>query len=66
MTDRELFEEVLNRFQKQYRFEIEHPYGDAYFELKKNEEVIGGMNPEGYNLLYNLFKLCKLLQRELG
>ena len=65
MTDKQLFEEVLNRFQQQYKFEINRPYNDGYIELFKNGDSLGGMNPEGYNLLCNLLRLCNMLKDEL-
>ncbi|MBQ8218234.1 MAG: hypothetical protein IJZ79_02920 [Bacilli bacterium] len=65
MNDKELFNEVLKNFADTYRLEIIHPYDDEYFELKKNGTDIGGFNPTGYNLLYNLKRLCKLLEQEL-
>jgi len=65
MTDKELFNEVLDKFQKQYGFEVERPYNDGYIELIQNGDSIGGMNTDGYNLLYNLSRLCRMLKDEL-
>lgn len=65
MGEKELFEEVLNKFKDKYNFEIKHPYDDSYFEIYKNDRNIGGMNPSGYNLLRNLKELCSLLEAEL-
>ena len=66
MTDRELFEEVLKRFEEQYRLRIDRPYSDGYFELvDEGGNNLGGMNSDGYNLLFNLSRLCALLKDEL-
>jgi hypothetical protein len=40
-------------------------YGDEYFIIHKNGKEIGGFNPSGFNLLYNLKRLCNLLEGEL-
>ena len=66
MNDKQLFNEVLERFQQQYDFEVEHPYNDGYIEIVKDGEIIGGMNTDGYNLLYNLTRLCRTLKDELA
>lgn len=65
MTDRELFKEVLKNFAENYKLEITYPYGDDYFIIYKNGKEIGGFNPSGFNLLYNLKRLCNLLEYEL-
>ena len=65
MTDKELFLEVLNRFADQYDLEVEQPFNDGYFKITKHGEVIGGINIDGYNLLYCLSRLCGLLKDEL-
>ena len=65
MTDRELFKEVLNNFAENYKLEISYPYRDEYFIIHKNGKEIGGFNPSGFNLLYNLKRLCNLLEEEL-
>lgn len=66
MNDKQLFNEVLERFQQQYGFEVERPYNDGYIELIKDGDVLGGMNTDGYNLLYNLTRLCRTLKDELA
>ena len=65
MTDKELFNAVLDRFCEEYGLKIERPYGDGYFVVKKGKAEIGGMNQDGYNLLCNLSKLCRILEFEL-
>ena len=65
MNDKELFNAVLERFQKQYGFEVDRPYNDGYIELTKDGDSLGGMNTDGYNLLYNLTRLCRTLKDEL-
>lgn len=65
MTDYEIFDAVLERLSEQYRLTVIRPYGDGYFILKKDEKELGGMNPDGFNLLYNLTRLCKMLEEEL-
>lgn len=66
MNDKQLFNEVLERLQQQYDFEVERPYNDGYIELIKDGDVLGGMNTDGYNLLYNLTRLCRTLKDELA
>ena len=68
MADMELFNEVLKRFEEQYSLTVERPY--PYYPTiiqVKNEagRVVGEMNTEGYNLLFNLKRLCDMLEDEL-
>ena len=66
MTDKELFEEVLARFQESYKaIKIEHPYNDSYMVFTINGKALGGLNPEGHNLLYCLCELTKIYEVEL-
>ena len=62
MTDRELFDTILNRFADQYGLEISHPYDTEYFEIHRHGEYLGGMNPDGYNLLANISTLSSVLK----
>ena len=61
----DIFMKVLVTFVSQYDLTINFPYSDSYFELIKNGKVIGGMNPDGHNLLYCLTELCEILKDEL-
>ena len=67
MTDKELFEEVMKRFVNDYKVVVECPYNDGYkvFKLRSGYEI-GAFNSDGFNLLYNLNKLCKIFEYELG
>lgn len=67
MNEKELFKEVLDYFVKQYNLTLEVPYPDrpTYFIIKQGGTQIGDMNIDGYNLLYNLSRLCKFLENEL-
>lgn len=65
MTDFEIFMAVLERLTEQYRLTVIRPDGDQYFELKKDERMLGAMNPDGYNLLTNLTRLCRMLEEEM-
>ena len=65
MNDRELFDEVLARFEEQYGLYIERPYDDRCTFIFKKDEELGFMNTDGYNLLYNLTRLCDILKEEL-
>lgn len=65
MSENEIFDIVLKKFMEEYNFTITHPYDDTYFEIIKNGNSIGGMNPSGYNLLHNLKTICQLLENEL-
>lgn len=58
MSDRELFREVFKYFQSTYRG-LEMTGSIVSY---KGEPV---MNIEGFNLLYNLTRLCRVLQDEL-
>ena len=60
-----LFLRTLYSLVNEYEAEVDYPYEDSYFEIIKNGKVIGGMNPDGYNLLYNLTRLCEILKDEL-
>lgn len=63
MNDRELFLETLTRIAIQNNLDLEWPYGDGYFELKKNGNTLGGFNYSGYNFGYNIMRLGRLLDR---
>ena len=65
MNEKELFEEVLKQFIETYRLEIERPYDDSYIVIIQNGNELGGLNPSGHNLLYNLTELCNILNNEL-
>lgn len=66
MTDKELFEEVFNRFVERYNVIVERPYNNNYVVLKlRSGYVIGEFNYDGYNLLYNLDRLCKVFEYEM-
>lgn len=65
MNDKELFEQVLNNLTNQYGLKIEKPYNDGYIVIKKGDEALGAFNTSGYNLLYNLKRLCNVLEGEL-
>ena len=65
MTDKELFNEVLNSFIKKYNLDIIHPYNDSYIKIYQNEKMIGDLNSDGYCLLRNLSVLCMMLEHEL-
>ena len=68
MSDIEIFIQVLERLAEQYRLTIVRPDGDQYFELFESGKLggmIGAMNPDGYNLLHNLSRLCKMLEGKL-
>lgn len=66
MTDKELFEEVFNRFVERYNIIVERPYNNNYVVLKlRSGYVIGEFNYDGYNLLYNLDRLCKVFEYEM-
>lgn len=61
MNDRELFDKILERFVDTYGLEVSHPYYTEYLEISHHGEQLGGMNPDGYNLLANLTTLCSIL-----
>lgn len=66
MTDKDLFEEVLKNFQDSYKLKIEKPNNDCYIVINDNSgSYLGEMNYSGYNLLYNLTRLCDILKFEL-
>ena len=66
MTDYELFNAVLDRLSEFHRLTIVRPYGDQVIEIKNHYgRSLGMMNPDGYNLLYNLTRVCKMLEDEL-
>ena len=66
MTDKDLFEEVLKNFQDNYKLKIEKPNNDCYIIINDNSgSYLGEMNYSGYNLLYNLTRLCDILKFEL-
>lgn len=65
MSEKELFNEVLNYFVDNYHLEIERPYNDGYMIIKQGNRELGDFNSDGYNLLSNLSNLCKILKSEL-
>lgn len=65
MREKELFDEILNCFIEQYRLEIKYPYNDGYMEIRKDDKFLGSFNRDGYNLLFNLSRLCDVLNGEL-
>ena len=66
MSDKELFEEVFNRFVERYNVIVERPYNNNYVVLKlRSGYVIGEFNYDDYNLLYNLDRLCKIFEYEM-
>lgn len=62
MQDKEIFDLVLKTLAERYGLDVAHPYGDAYFELKKGTASLGGMNPAGKSLLANIAELSDLLR----
>jgi len=65
MSDRELFDAVLERFEFQYGLYIERPYDDGCTFIFKDGEDIASFNVDGYCLLRNLTVLCESLKEEL-
>lgn len=66
MADKELFEEVLKNFQDTYKLKIDKPNNDCYIVINDDSgNSLGEMNYSGYNLLYNLTRLCDILKSEL-
>lgn len=65
MSDRELFDAVLERFESQYGLYIERPYDDGCTFIFKDCEEIASFNIDGYCLLRNLTVLCESLKEEL-
>lgn len=61
MTDKELFEQILDQLKVSNNIDVERPFGDTYIELKKNGHYLGDMNYGGYNLAYCIYKLGKIL-----
>lgn len=62
MTEKELFKEVLDNLTNKYNLTVERPYNDEYIVIKKDNETLGEFNTSGYNLLYNLKRLCNTLE----
>jgi len=59
-NDKERFVEILNRFAEQYR--------SRNIKLEGTMVYIDGIckfNIDGYNLLYNLYRLCNALESQL-
>lgn len=44
MTDRELFEQILDHLKANNNIKIERPYGDTYIEFSKDGCYLGVMN----------------------
>ena len=65
MTDRELYTAVFENFVEKYNLTFEQPFNSGYTLVYKNGRLIGEFNIDGYNLLYNLDRLCKMLEDEL-
>ena len=61
MTDAEIFDAAVNSMAKAYNLTIEHPYDDDYIAVCRNGERLGGMNPRGYALGYNLHSFTSLM-----
>ena len=60
MNDKELFAAVIDSVVRRYNLELRKPYpGCEYFEIYQNGQLLGGMNPEGYSLLYNCKQLAE-------
>lgn len=67
MTERELFEEVLNKIAEREHLRIEKPYSNCqYLELYSGDKLLGGFNPDGYSLLFNIGKLYHVCRTILG
>lgn len=60
-TEKHIFDDVLEQFQIQY------PHRNIKYSYETCIEVDGELefNTDGYNLLYNLKRLCDVLQDEL-
>lgn len=58
--ERELFEQVLAKIMVRYNLTQKHPHNDEYFELYKGDKKLGGMNPAGWSLLYNITQLSEI------
>lgn len=61
MNEAEIFQLVLDTIVKRYGLEIKRPTElDGYFDLYFEGERMGGMNPKGFSLLYNIGKLYEI------
>jgi hypothetical protein len=65
MNDHDVFEIVLANLVERYHLELTHPYNDGYFDVCKGNRYLGGMNPDGNNLLANITMLSAILESEL-
>ena len=65
MNEKELFNEVLDYFVDYYKLEIRKPTTNDYIEIYKGDNLLGGFNPSGHNLLFCLRELCRILEQEL-
>ena len=65
INEKEMFQKLLGYFLDKYDLELKRPYGDSYICIYRGNDMIGEMNYEGYNLLYNLKRLCDILKDEL-
>lgn len=66
IEEKQILEAVLTNLSVTYNITITHPYQDGYTVFINRSGVeIGGINFDGYNLLYCLTAVCKLLNSEL-
>ena len=56
-----IFKEVVEATSERFGLEVQKPYNNGYLEFYRNGKKLGGINPQGTNLLYN----CKRLAEEL-
>lgn len=66
MNEQKLFALIFEHFQNKYghaNLEMVNPYGPKRTIVSMNGEMI--FNTDGYNLLYNLTRLCDALKEEL-
>lgn len=66
MNEKEILGAVISCFAKAYGLQVTQPYKDGYTVFRDDSgKEIDSINFDGYNLLYNLTKLCELLNAEL-
>jgi hypothetical protein len=63
MIDAEIFDAAVASMCETYNLTISHPYDDDYIAVYRDDEILGGMNPKGYGLGYNLFMFTGLLAK---
>ena len=66
VSEKELFEQVLNVVAAHHNLTVERPYKDCpgYIKVYHEGELLGEMNYDGYLLIYNcgrLYKMCEKL-----